>query len=383
MAQFTMAESCNQDQNASVNQPRMAQRSGYIDQWRGLSVLAVIANHLVLFRSNGWLISGHSHLVHAITNRISLWGVNEGMVGVDIFFVISGYLITKLLVREEQQTGRISLKAFYVRRCTRIMPAMFAYIAAVAILALVGLTTMTSLAPLKAASYLCNTRWVECPDQYNTLWSIGVEEQFYLIWPLLLILAGTLRSKFVAVAILVGAICSVIPQLQVRGWINNGLATYCLSCGVLFALSARFRSLFEPLRKVPTAVLGVLLLVGVSYTITRWATTRPFMLLLLPPLIVATVLARDGRVAGTRISEGLRQIGLVSYSLYLWHGIAMWTPGASDTFRALSFLAIPFAWVSYWWIEQPFVRIGHRWSKSIIAAGTSNAGASMQVQEHP
>lgn len=354
----------------------MSQRSGYIDQWRGLSVLAVIANHLMLNRFGPWFAASHSHLVHAITNRISLWSANEGMVGVDIFFVISGYLITTLLLREEEQTGRISLKAFYVRRCARIMPAMFAYVGFVAILATFGLTYLKAIEPLKAASYLCNTKWVTCADQYGHLWSIGVEEQFYLLWPLLLIFGGRFRSKLVVAAIIVGALCAVSPALQVRGWINNGLATYCLSCGVLFALSARFRSLFNPLRKVPTLGLAVLLLVGVSYTVTRWQETRTLGLLLLPMLIVATVLARDSSIPGAQL---LRQIGLVSYSLYLWHVVATWVPYAylSETFRELSFLAIPFAWISYRWIEQPFIRLGHRWSKAIIMLGISpTRGAS-------
>jgi peptidoglycan/LPS O-acetylase OafA/YrhL len=269
----------------------------------------------------------------------------------------------------------VSLKAFYVRRCTRIMLAMFSYIAVTAILASAGLVALTGMDHLKAASYLCNTAWVHCPNQYGHLWSIGVEEQFYLLWPLLLILTGALRSRFVIAAMLIGAICTVIPSLVVEGWINNGLATYSICAGVLFALSARFRALFEPLRKVPTAVLAVLLLIGISYTETRWTFTKPFLLLIMPPLIVATVLARDGRVAGARISEGLRQVGLVSYSLYLWHAIAVWVPEVSQAFTILSFLAIPFAWVSYRWIEQPFIRLGHRWSKAIISAGVSGKGA--------
>jgi peptidoglycan/LPS O-acetylase OafA/YrhL len=89
---------------------------------------------------------------------------------------------------------------------------------------------------------------------------------------------------------------------------------------------------------------------------------------MLPPLIVATVLARDGSVfANSRISVALEQIGLVSYSLYLWHSIASWKADvySSMAFYWGSFAAFPFAWISYRYIEQPFITVGHRWSAAV------------------
>lgn len=298
-----------------------------------------------------------------------MWGWNAGMVGVDIFFVISGYLITNLLLLERVKSGDISLKAFYVRRCTRIMPAMFCYIAAVAVLGVLGLTRIAPTEPLKAVSYLCNTTWVQCSAQYGHLWSIGIEEQFYLFWPALLIVLWRCRSPIATCAMILGAICAVIPSLQIHIWLNNGLAVYCLSSGALFALSGTFRKLFEPMRRVPAWILAAVLAILFPCAVTHWNALRPVFLLILPPLVVATVLAKektDTAVAG--LGEALRQVGLCSYSLYLWHAIATWKPDAylSTQFWHWSILAMPFAWLSYQYIEKPFIKMGRRWSDRIL-----------------
>lgn len=347
----------------------MQQRSGYIDQWRGISVLAVIANHLIIYRWAAWFNAPHSHLVRALTWRLSAWGANEGMVGVDIFFVISGYLITRLLLKEEDEVGRISMKAFYLRRCARIMPAMFVYVGAVALLGIAGLIRLTPEDVAKASSYLCNTSWVACSKPYGHLWSIAVEEQFYLFWPMLLVLLGPFRTRFAVSTLVVSAICAVLPSLIIRGWLNNGLAVYCLSSGALYALSPKFRALFEPLRAIPTMAFTFTLIVLFSFAITRWEELRPVSLILLPPLIVATVLARDGNAISVDLSELLRKIGIVSYSLYLWQMLGTCTPSlfTSGLFLSLSFLSIPFAWISYKFVETPFIRLSYRWSREIIA----------------
>lgn len=167
---------------------------------------------------------------------------------------------------------------------------------------------------------------------------------------------------------IVSACAAVIPDLLVRGWLNNGLAVYCISSGALFALSARFRRIFAIGNSVPTLMMAVLLTVLLSYAITRWQSLRPIGLLALPPLMVITVLARDGSVfASSRISRTIEQIGLVSYSLYLWQAIATWDIDkySSTEFYWLSFLALPFAWISFRYVEKPFVGYGRRWSTSV------------------
>jgi peptidoglycan/LPS O-acetylase OafA/YrhL len=352
-----------------------AKRSGYIDQWRGISVLLVIFSHLIIYKFGPYLQAIHSDgsvpskILYRSVSMLEMWASNAGMVGVCIFFVISGYLITQLMAREEIHTGTISLKAFYIRRACRILPALLSFIVAVSLLAVLGLTPMNEPRDTEAAlSFLCNTSAVECPHQFLHLWSLAVEEQFYLFWPLLMIVAGRFRKHLALAAMITAACAALTPALLVREWLNNGLYIYCLSSGALFALSVQFRRVFEAVTKVPTWVLAVMLAVLLAYVITRWQALRPLGLLAMPPLIVLTVLARSGSVvANSRISRFLEQIGLVSYSLYLWHAIGSWKANlySSRIFYWGSFAAFPFAWISYCYIEKPFIALGHRWSSAV------------------
>ncbi len=268
----------------------MARRSGYIDQWRGISVLLVILSHLLVYKFGPYLLAIHSDgtlpskALYRSISTLEMWAANAGMVGVCIFFVISGYLITRLMAREEVRTGAISLPAFYIRRACRILPALLSFVIVASLLGLLGLTPMNEPRDTEAAlSFLCNTSVVECSHQFLHLWSLAVEEQFYLLWPLLMIVAGSYRKQLVVAAIVIAACAALTPVFLIREWLNNGLYVYCLSSGVLFALSAQFRRAFEIGRMAPTWVLVVMLTVLVPYMITRWQSLRPLGLLMLPP----------------------------------------------------------------------------------------------------
>ena len=217
------------------------QRSGYIDQWRGVAVLGVVACHANPAR---FIPNPHNPLFTAT----ALLMAKLGPFGVEIFFVISGFLITRLLLTEEDRNGSISLKAFYIRRVTRILPAMLTYVLTVLVLSISGLTHVGPGEGIKAVSFLCNTPYFFCTYQFGQLWTLSIEEQFYLLWPLLLILSGRFRVPLVTITMVVAAICAVIPSLMVSDHVNNAMAVYCLSSGVLFALSPRFRSAFEAVR---------------------------------------------------------------------------------------------------------------------------------------
>lgn len=312
----------------------------------------VVIYHFVAHRFP-WLSAPHTHIVRAFTWRLNVWAANAGSVGVDIFFVISGYLITKLLLEEEAERGRISLTAFYVRRTARIWPAMLVYVAATVVL---GFASVRQSLP--ALSFACNTEWLTCHEPYGQFWSLAVEEQFYLVWPALLILAG--RFRFSAAAVIAGVSMAVglMPSTRVHGWINNAFDISCLSAGILCALSPAFKRAFAI--RVPAWILATLLIVVVPFSMTRWIPLWPLALLVLPPLIVATVIAREAKVY-----EPLRQIGLVSYSLYLWQGLAT-QPFYPDLLSSLlSPLAIPVAWLSYRHVERPVIKLGHRLSSRL------------------
>src|ERR1700683_392352 len=116
--------------------------------------------------------------------------VYAGPLGVQIFFVISGYIITALMLREHQRNGRVSLAAFYVRRAFRILPPLWLMLATTALLSLAGYIHVGPKSFLMAASFTCNTQPTSCGWFAGHTWSVATEEQFYLFWPLLLTVLG-------------------------------------------------------------------------------------------------------------------------------------------------------------------------------------------------
>src|SRR5687768_5068106 len=129
---------------------------------------------------------------HSYSGLDALPMMRHGFLGVDLFFVLSGFLITTLLLREQQRSGRISLRHFYMRRALRIFPLYYAV--------LIALTAYFAAAADSAqraryfselpyhAAYLSN--WIDSETMLSITWSLSTEEQFYLLWPLLLIALG-------------------------------------------------------------------------------------------------------------------------------------------------------------------------------------------------
>ena len=138
--------------------------------------------------------------------------VGNARIGVATFFVISGYLITYLLRRESEQRGRISLRGFYYRRILRIFPAFYSYLIVIALLAPLGVVTTGAYALLAAGTFTINywTLMQHNPaataDGYwfvGHFWTLSLEEQFYLLWPLTLVLCGLYRARWVALTLIV------------------------------------------------------------------------------------------------------------------------------------------------------------------------------------
>jgi peptidoglycan/LPS O-acetylase OafA/YrhL len=282
-------------------------------------------------------------------------GVAGGYVGVDCFFVVSGYLITGLLVAEAGRQGRVSFSAFYARRARRILPA------AVLVLSATVFASVALLAPLQArqvvrdclasALFVGNYRFAVVGADYlagnsalspvQHYWSLGVEEQFYLVWPLLVALAvagsaRVLRGRTVTlpVAGVLGVLtaCSFLLGLhetsQNPPWAFFGLPSRAWELGVggLTVLSGSYLARTGARRWVATA--GWLGLAGLAWSITQFGAQTPFpgTAAALPVLSTALLLAAGTdaslRFAASRLvldRAPLRWVGDLSYSLYLWH----------------------------------------------------------------
>ncbi|RSM67468.1 acyltransferase [Actinoplanes sp. ATCC 53533] len=277
--------------------------------------------------------------------------VGGGYVGVDVFFVISGFLITGLLLREARRTGRVSIPRFYARRALRLLPAStVVVVATVAASALwlppLRLSEIVSDA-LHTSIYAMNWRLAvvgtdylsaeSAPSPLQHFWSLAVEEQFYLVWPLLVLLVmrrGGRGLTTVLVLLTAGSLAVSIWQTRDNaGWAYFGAHTRAweLGTGALLAVGAtRLRRLPPlPAKLLIGGGLAAIVVSALGYTA---ATPFPGYAALLPVLGTAAVIAGGcARPAGLLGVPVLQGIGRLSYSWYLWHWpVLLIAPFAAD-----------------------------------------------------
>lgn len=268
-----------------------------------------------------------------------------GFVGVDVFFVISGFLITRLLWAELGETGRVDLPAFYAARARRLLPAAGVVLVATAIAAVAVLPALQARSVLDdglaSALYVGNYRLAVTgtdylghtgASPYQHFWSLGVEEQFYLIWPALLLATAVLlgRSRGAAVAVLaaVGTASLWLAMAWTHtlpSWAFFALPTRAweLAAGALVALTATAWRRLPPGFAALAGFAG-LGLIGWSCVHLNEHTPYPGSAALAPvagaALVVAAGCSTPGRAAGRCLSVPvMRTVGRLSYSWYLWH----------------------------------------------------------------
>lgn len=282
-------------------------------------------------------------LYHAGVPRIT-----GGFVGVDVFFVISGFVITGLLLRERNGTGRTSVLSFYARRCRRIIPAatvtilvavFFAYV-------LIGIVSGGSSANdgRWAAVFLSNFHFEAVGTNYFTatlppsplqnFWSLSVEEQFYLVYPTLFLIVASIRGRLslrqrmtivLAFAIVVSFWSSVSQTASnpAAAYFSPFTRAWELALGALVAVGTQW------LRHLPTRIAAVISWAGAAAVIFaalefNAATAYPGSLVAVPVVGAAMVIAGGASAprAGAEWLLSLRPLqwlGRRSYSLYLWH----------------------------------------------------------------
>jgi peptidoglycan/LPS O-acetylase OafA/YrhL len=338
-------------------------RLGYIpalDGVRGVAVLAVVFSHLA-----GW---------------------PNGNLGVELFFVLSGFLITTLLIQEWRSTGSVDLGAFYRRRALRLMPALIAGVSVFLLLSgLFAAFGPDAYRPFSesvraaAFSLLYISNIVQAAGELAPpvihLWSLATEEQFYVLWPLVLLVALKSRIRMMWVAAALAGVVVVIATHRID-LVRSGVDTWRL-----YGPDVRFDSL------VVGCLFGLVFAAGLASrsshrTVWVWAPrigavvvlalvavpAEPATLLFAGPLVVfsvsagfvvlGAVLDETSRVARFLASTWPVRFGRISYGLYVWHMIIMYTPPASD-YLPLPVrvpLSIIVAELSYRYIELPFLR---------------------------
>jgi len=339
-----------------------------LDGLRGLAAMAIVIHHLE-----------QSRLFFGLSTYWNWYPIQRlGVLGVSFFFVLSGFLITHLLLTEQLETGKINLRKFYIRRVLRIWPLYFALTLAgffviphIAALEIPGNPAAISDYGPKLAMYLALSPQVAqsiyhaSPVPYSAvLWSVGVEEWFYLFWPFLLFLP---RRTMVAVlpGILVGLI---VCRLVFRGgpgfYFFSQIRFDCMAVGAAAAILWRYKFAMHLTLDARVwhaawiAALGSLLL-GL-----RFGPLDDVIYSTLFAVIImnAAILGRGGKLLNNQASVFL---GRVSYGMYCINWITLvlairlvnWHPAHYAVGFALT---IGVAWLSYRYFEQPFLRLKRR-----------------------
>jgi len=330
--------------------------------------------------------------------------IRGGFLGVDIFFVLSGFLITTLLADEWARTGRISLGSFYARRALRLIPALVALVVAcdLAVMVIarfywqeVFVPVVFGMAYASVAALLYMTNWVAASGQtlwiLGHTWSLSIEEQFYLVWPLcLLALLRWVRHRGAVLALLllgIGAslllkvafVLAAAPLLRILFGLDTRFDELLIGCvvGVLASWGLLGGS------RRPSGRLGAAVSAGAALVLAsmlwRAGWREPAMLgggmtaaAVAAGVLIADMTARpEGWIASALRRQPLVGIGRISYGLHLWHFPLVYGCGAlavdgtpPNYPRAALAIGLTFviAGASYRWIEKPMLRIKRRFT---------------------
>ncbi|MDM7831934.1 acyltransferase family protein [Cellulomonas edaphi] len=378
-----------------------------LDGLRALAVAAVIAYHL--FPD---LLPG-------------------GFLGVDVFFVVSGFLITTLLLREVHDGGRLELARFWVRRARRLIPALLVVVTvSIPAAALADRDLLVGIGRQVVGALTFSTNWLAIaagssyfdatqPELFQTFWSLAIEEQFYLVWPLLLaVVLAVLRTWRARARAALGAavVSALLMALRYQpgddptrvyygtdthafGLLLGASAAFALAGGARWVWRGRWTAWLGP---ASLALLGAFALVMSA----EGAFAYRGGIFAASVLAVVAVVACTGTGAttgaGTSASEGasagsgptgtaldgyvralelspLRWVGERSYGLYLWHwpvilvvaAAAGDAPGSASWWRTAALalaLTVLLSWASYRWVETPVRRLGVRESLRRVRA---------------
>lgn len=363
---------------AGVSEPQIAQsRFGYvpaIDGLRAVSILMVIAFHCggpvskALFPNGGWL-------------------------GVDVFFVISGYLITSILLNEQKRKDDISLKNFYMRRALRLMPVFAAFLAANYFFYQGQKDTLAGvvIAGLYMADYDLALGWLKTMGiPARVSWSLAVEEKFYLLWPSVLKfvrlrVSGLARVALSAIALCLGwkayLIVSGASWLRLTGAFDTKIDVIMIGClAAIFAQSAACSEIIRRVlgsRFVPLLLFAALLIIprivvhpsnlpSPAAAVLFWDLSMPLYAMLAACVILSLQVQSQSLVSKFLSTPLMTWLGRLSYSLYLWHAFAFGIVAFAIQQKfvnttlfepAIYAVSIAMAASSYYLIEKPCLNL--------------------------
>jgi peptidoglycan/LPS O-acetylase OafA/YrhL len=332
-----------------------------LDGLRAISIAFVLFSHLAGTR--GFPVSA------AAANVWSLGGF-----GVTVFFVISGFLITGLLLDELKRTDRIRLGRFYFRRTLRIFPPYFALLLGLVAAEAVGWIALQPRDMLHAATYTSNYHSDRSWFVAHT-WSLSVEEQFYLLWPAVLVLARTRRALFIAAATVLVAPFVRVGEWELMRWAGEGIGfrfetiADSIAAGCVLACvrprlhrSAHYMRLLRSPLFVCVPALAMAGNLMHEHPLVAFGVSLTVMNVCLALCLDWCVTFHDGRVGRVLNAAPLVFVGWISYSLYLWQQpfLNRDSDAFAAGFPANIILTTAAALASYYCVERPSLQLRKR-----------------------
>jgi len=359
-----------------------------LDGLRALSIAAVLLGHL----------TGTLGFPSAVTPIVNGRGTLPfAHTGVRVFFVISGFLITGLLLHETERTGTIDVPRFYLRRTLRIFPAYIALLVVLVLLDATGVVQIPTRDFWHAWTYTMNYDGQRVWD-VGHLWSLAVEEQFYLVWPAVVLLAGSRRSALrIALGVIVVAPIIRVIEASTTALPSIDTSFDAIAAGCVLALSRDTLMTHAWYRRaVASRWIALVLIVAGLVASIRY---RPGLLIGETLMNVGIALAVDrcvrrptGRFGRLLNARPVVWIGTLSYSLYLWQQpfINRTSHATVATFPLNIALAVLCGLVSYYAIERPMLGVrptAEAWLRRAVRRDTRFAGRRFvgppPISEHP
>ena len=331
---------------------------------RAISIFIVIFSHVNIVNFSGTLAHNTRFL--------------DGQFGVTVFFIISGFLITTLLMSEEERTGMISLQNFYLKRIIRIFPVYFILLAVYGLLQSLGILHFTTVSWLTSLTYTKNFHW-NSDWETGHLWSLSIEEQFYLFWPLIFIYWKKYRTKFAFFIVVLSPVFRILgTRHQHLGFDQFSIFQRCdaIMWGCIFAMY--HKDILSYIQRVTVnkkwmSVLPFVFLASIdTFVQVNYLYNLHLGFLIVPignitgtlgciaiaTIIIISIHCKDNLWFNFLNTRLLNYIGTLSYSLYIWqqvffsHKLGMFS---SIPLNLLMIFIV--ANCSYYFIEKPFLKM--------------------------
>jgi peptidoglycan/LPS O-acetylase OafA/YrhL len=319
--------------------------------------------------------------------------IDIGDIGVRVFFVISGFLITHILLEELERRGHIDLARFYFRRTLRIFPAYYVYIVTLAVLAARGAITLMPFDVVHAVTYTTNYDPTRSWNVGHT-WSLSVEEQFYLLWPAVLVVMGRRRALAAA-----GMLIAVAPMIRLLVWwlapdsgvghrfetVADAIVVGCLLAGLRGRLHGW--PLYRRLLASRAFVLVPCFVVAAAALHDRprinFAVAFTVMNVGVALCVDWCVSHRAGRVGRLLNARPMVLAGVGSYSIYIWQQIFLnrASAAAANAFPLNIALVAVAAVASYWLIERPSLTLRASLDRRLFRRGIQQRAADVAARQ--